>query len=1016
MILLDRVDGSNPQFAARLAATRRLFKFCLTHSLIAGDNPSRVYRTGTPELREDSMKLERMTLAFMFALAEPANAAPPVDYGREIKPILTARCTSCHGAMRQKAGLRLDNAELIRRGGDGGPAIEPGKSGESLLIDRVTGADGWDRMPPESEGKPLSAGEVAALRAWIDQGAIALAEPIPQDPRKHWAYQPPVRPAVPRPRDTAWASNPIDAFLAAAHQSRGLKPSPSVAKDLWLRRSYLDLIGIPPTRGERRSFLADDSANAEEKIVDRLLSDPRHGERWGRHWMDVWRYSDWYGLGEEARYSHPHVWHWRDWIVASINADEGYDLMIEEMLAGDELAPDDPATVRATGFLVRNWDIFNRNAWLANTVEHTARAFLGLTIQCARCHDHKFDPVSQADYYRFRAFFEPYHIRIDRVPGQPDRSKAGLPRAFDDFLQTPTFLFVRGDESSPDKSRSLTAAVPAVLGGETKIVPVPLSLTSACPDKREFVIRESLDQAEKAVNQCRSAAAEAQVRSERLDKAFAAAIEADRQAETKVNALAGNPEAQKAAQATAALAVEVLAKAQQAACGAAEDRDISKSALALATAKQSALKAVLLAERFEDQGAKRSGSGPWADAARAALSAQRELALVEADTNRRVAFRDVSRARRALEGMVAAGPPGKGDPLKDTRAKAAAALVEARGRLTAAVLACKKARAAADAPITTAYSPRPLEFPRAKTTYRDTPSNAPYSRVSTGRRLALARWIADRRNPLTARVAVNHVWARHFGEPLAGSTYDFGLRTPRPELHELLDWLAVEFMESGWSFKRLHRLIVTSRTYRLRSSDAGPADKNVQIDPDNRYLWRANVRRMEGEVIRDSVLHLAGRLERAFGGADLPVATAEAGMRRTLYYRYASGDNIPILTAFDAANVTECYRRHETIVPQQALALSNNGMVLTRAGDIAREIDREVGGGTSARDAFIGSAFERLLGREPTDRERSECAAGIARLAKALAAEGKQAAPLEGRARRALVHVLLNHNDFVTIR
>jgi hypothetical protein len=263
---------------------------------------------------------------------------------------------------------------------------------------------------------------------------------------------------------------------------------------------------------------------------------------------------------------------------------------------------------------------------------------------------------------------------------------------------------------------------------------------------------------------------------------------------------------------------------------------------------------------------------------------------------------------------------------------------------------------------------------------------------------------------------VNHVWARHFGEPLAGSASDFGPRTPRPELHDLLDWLAVEFMESGWSLKHLHRLIVTSRAYRMRSSDAGPGDRNMSIDPDNRLVWHMNLRRMESEVIRDSILFLAGRLDPAIGGPDLPVASAEAGRRRTVYYRSASGDTIPLLTVFDAANVTECYRRYETIVPQQALALINSGMVLTRAGDIASLIDREVGTDPCARDAFVESAFLRVLSRAPTDAERAECASGLARLAATFASQGTHAAPPEARARAALVHVLLNHNDFVTIR
>ncbi len=389
-------------------------------------------------------------------LAIVAGGGAEVDYARDVKPILAARCTSCHGSIRQKAGLRLDTADLIRRGGDGGPAVEPGRSGESLLIERVTAADVTDRMPPESEGTPLSPAEVAVLRTWIDRGAKAPPEPTPQDPRRHWAFRPPVRPTISSGGLSPWVRNPIDALLAAAHRARGLKPAPPIARDLWLRRVTLDLIGLPPTLEELRAFREDHAPDAERRVVDRLLASPRYGERWGRHWMDVWRYSDWYGLGQEVRFSHPHLWHWRDWIIASLNADKGYDRMVLEMLAGDELAPDDPETVRATGFLARNWDIFNRNVWLASTVEHTSRAFLGLTIQCARCHDHKYDPISQVDYYRLRAFFEPYHVRVDRVPGEPDPGQGGpaaglrrLPRSTDLSLHPRRGDAARHEASAP---------------------------------------------------------------------------------------------------------------------------------------------------------------------------------------------------------------------------------------------------------------------------------------------------------------------------------------------------------------------------------------------------------------------------------------------------------------------------------------------------------------------------------------------------------------------------------------
>ncbi len=346
-------------------------------------------------------------------------------------------------------------------------------------------------------------------------------------------------------------------------------------------------------------------------------------------------------------------------------------------------------------------------------------------------------------------------------------------------------------------------------------------------------------------------------------------------------------------------------------------------------------------------------------------------------------------------------------------------MVEARGRLTVAEKQLGRAQAEVKKPLDTAYTPRALEFPRAKTTYREVPNNAPYAKVSTGRRLALARWIVDRRNPLAARVAVNHVWARHFGEPLVASMSDFGLRAPRPELHDLLDWLAVELMESGWSLKHLHRLIVTSRAYRMQSSAKGLDDPNLRIDADNHYVWRMNPRRMEGEVIRDSILLLASQIDSTMGGPDLAIQSAESGTRRTIYYRVARDERIPLLTLFDAPNVEDCYRRYETIVPQQALGMTNSGMVLTRAGQIAESIDREVGvdPSPSTRTAFVVSAFERILSRAPTQGEQSECESGLARLAHSFEAESAQPARTpEARARAALVHVLLNHNDFVTIR
>ena len=213
-----------------------------------------------------------------------------------------------------------------------------------------------------------------------------------------------------------------------------------------------------------RAFVADPSDRAYEALVDRLLASPQYGERWGRHWMDVWRYSDWDGFGAEVRESQPHIWRWRDWIVESLNRDLPYDRMIVAMLAADETDPCDADSLRATGFLARNWYKFNRNVWLEDTVEHTAKAFLGITLNCAKCHDHKYDPIPQTDYYAFRAFFEPYTVRTDPVPGQPDTTKAGLVRVYDGQAATPTFVFERGDEKRPIKEKPLAPSVPLVLG------------------------------------------------------------------------------------------------------------------------------------------------------------------------------------------------------------------------------------------------------------------------------------------------------------------------------------------------------------------------------------------------------------------------------------------------------------------------------------------------------------------------------------------------------------------------
>ncbi|HKQ37044.1 MAG TPA: DUF1549 domain-containing protein, partial [Verrucomicrobiae bacterium] len=311
------------------------------------------------------------------------------------------------------------------------------------------------------------------------------------------------------PQQTAWCRNPVDAFLAQKHREKNLTPRPEASKQILLRRVYLDLIGLTPTPAEQRAFLADTSGNAYEKVVDQLLEDPRYGERWGRHWMDIWRYSDWAGWsgGNQIRDSKPHIWRWKDWIIESLNADKPYDRMILEMLAADELAPDDTNIVRATGFLARNYKMLSREQWLEDTIKHTSQAFLGVTVGCAKCHDHMTDPITQEEYYRLRSVFEPHQVRTDHVPGETDLMKAGLVRVYDTDTNALTFFYNRGDERKPDTNRVMRPGVPAALNrGSTdlSIEPIPLSYFVANPDRRDFVIRDTIAVSERAIHDARN--------------------------------------------------------------------------------------------------------------------------------------------------------------------------------------------------------------------------------------------------------------------------------------------------------------------------------------------------------------------------------------------------------------------------------------------------------------------------------------------------------------------------------
>lgn len=912
-------------------------------------------------------------------------------YETAVKPLLQQRCWACHGALRQQAGLRLDTAAAVLAGGDSGPAVVPGNSGESLLVQAATGAAGF-KMPPEGEGQPLGDAEIALIRSWIDAGAAAPAdETPPPNPREHWSFQPPRRPEVPLDAEASAAvGNAVDAFLDQKRREHGVSPVGPAARHVLVRRLYLDLIGLPPSGEELSAALADEASDAYERLVDRLLASPQYGERWGRHWMDVWRYSDWYGRRSvpDVMNSYGQIWRWRDWIVRSLNADRGYDEMVRLMLAADEIAPTDLQELPATGFVVRNWFKWNYNQWKRDLVEHTSKAFLGLTMNCAHCHDHKYDPLTQEDYFRMRACFEPLELRHDRVPGEPDPGPfrkyvytenygpitSGMIRVFDEQLDAPTRIYSAGDERNVVSGREpVTAAPPLALGGLFEATPVRLPETAWYPGLKEFVQREERESAAGALAETQRAFKAAQT-------AFAAA-----------EAAAGQAQATQAGAAPQAPAAQVEA---------------ARQALRVAEAQQ--LTAQLRADALEARivaDAARHGDDPQADEvsklSRAAGKAERLAALASARQAHVAAEAQLASAKTPAEGAEPAKP-------------------EALAKLEAAVQS-------ADAAVEKAWQALSVD----SETY--TPLSPQYPSTSTGRRRALAQWITARQNPLAARVAVNYVWMWHFGQPLVESVFNFG-RSGKPPSHpELLDWLAVELMDNGWELKRLHRLLVTSRAYQMASGN-GDADHAAK-DSVNRWLCRFPRQRLEAEMVRDGVLATTGGLDATFGGPEIDHAQGLAVARRSMYFAQHGEGKMQFLELFDGANVCDGYRRTESVMPQQALALANCQLSLEQGRRWARGKLRELASAATGEERdrpLVQAAFWQLLSRPPSpeetaaslaflDQQRRLFTANAAALAEARP-ESASADDLawpsldpETRAAENLVHSLLNHHDFVTI-
>ena len=814
--------------------------------------------------------------------AGPVLAAPTQEaldaFERDIRPLLLTHCVGCHGPKLQHAGFRLDTAAAVQASTDTGRrVIVPGDPEASSLI-RSIRFDGRVKMPPAGK---LPAHAVEQLTRWVREGAAwpADRQASELDPKKHWAFRPVKEPPAPAVRNKKWVKSPIDAFVLDRLERRNWKPAASADRYTLIRRATFDLTGLPPTAADVKAFVDDRSPTAFAAVVDRLLASPRYGERWGRHWLDVARYSDTKGyvFQEERRF--PYSYTYRDWVIRALNEDLPYDRFVVEQLAADRLElGEDRRPLAAMGFLTLGRRFLNNvHDIVDDRLDVIFRGTQALTIGCARCHDHKYDPISMKDYYAaygvLRSASEPKEFPLIE---QPERTASYL--AFEAELKKRQAVVrahlerKHGELLRLGRSRigeSLMAAREVSGGqGDRRAVAAKYGLPL------ELITRwaEFLAETRKSHHPI-----------------FAAWF-----------AFAAIPDASFGAQAPQ-LAVRIAANAEPA------RRLHGRVAAAFQGAPPASLEEV--ARRLATI-ITAPGDDPELQHLLDSLGGPLQIPVDQVERYfNRAEQNEVRELRRRVDQWQATSPhrPDRAMSLEEAGAPFSPYVFQ-RGN----------------------PGNRGPTVPRRFLELLSGPSPETWEQSSG--RLEMARAIASPQNPLTARVMVNRVWGWHFGRPLVRTPSDFGLRSDPPSHPELLDYLAARFMAEGWSLKRLHRTIMLSSTYQ-QSSD-GEATQ-AAADPEGALLWRYPRRRLDFESLRDSMLHVSGRLDLTPGGPSVDISGPDA-TRRTVY-AFVDRQNLPgMFRAFDFAGPdTHAPQRFQTTVPQQSLFLLNHPFAILQAKALA---------------------------------------------------------------------------------
>ncbi|MDB5311449.1 MAG: Planctomycete cytochrome [Gemmataceae bacterium] len=945
-------------------------------------------------------------VAAVAGLAPDARSAEPtVDnefFENKVRPILVANCTSCHGAEKQKGSLRLDSRPALMKGGDTGPAMKPGDPAASLLVQMVR-YDGDIKMPPKGK---LAAEDVAVLTAWVKggapwpeggsatQGGPAAKFDIAARAKAHWSFQPVKRPAVPDLRGHPAPRNPVDAFLLAKLEPAGLTFAPPAEKRVLIRRVYFDLIGLPPTPEEVEAFAADGAPDAFEKVVEKLLASPHYGERWGRHWLDLVRYAE--TCGHEFDFEIPDAWRYRDYVIRAFNADVPYDRFLTEHLAGDLLAtprrnPKDGTneSLAATGFwyfheaLHSPVDVRKDQAdRIDNQIDVFGKTVLGLTLACARCHDHKFDPIATRDYYAlFGVLASSRYQRADVADPAPaaklldelKSARADLESALTAAGHSPVAAQIKpGADVLPSPGQDWRSKAVAFerfdAGWRRRWDAAGLGLRPEAGDGFPHSGRE-LDRLGGALRSPTFT----------IDKPLLAARVAGRDAKARV-VLNGLHLIQNPIYGGLAQPVN-------------HGDDLKWVVFDLRMWKGQ----TAYLELLDDGPGYVAVSEVWfADASPPAEPGARVPTPPQADLP--PAARETAEVKRLaarireLEGKI----PGP---------QRAPAMRDGTGQ---------------DERVFIRGNPKNLgvEAPRA---FPEVFGRTSFTSAGSGR-LDLAKAATDPANPLVARVMVNRIWKHHFGEGIVRSPDDFGYQGQPPTHPELLDWLAAEFVARGWSVKQMHRLIVLSTAYQ-QSARATPdqAAKAVTADPLNKLLYRQTVRRLEAEVIRDAMLAVSGRLDRAAGGPGvLPYLTEhsvgrgkpasgplDGNGRRSIYLQVRRNFLNPMFVAFDYPTpFTTIGRRTVSNVPAQALTMLNNPFVLQQAGLWA---NRTLAAPGRTPEQRVQEMYKTAFGRAPTKDEDAIAVGFVAELSMEY---GK---PDHPKAWADLAHVLFNAKEFIFV-